>query len=235
MDATERARLVERHIDLARRAAATVYPRVKAHIEFDELLSMAQAGLVEAAQRYEPVRGASFNTFAWYRVHGAVIDGLRKLTTLPRREWAKLVALRAASEYLEQRGERDVGAAQRGVEPPSGADALAAMKSAMAAIKTIYVTSLEALAEGGFDTEQPESKTVDEKIDTSRLARRLSKAFETLPERERALMRLHYWEGKNLLEAGEQLGISKSWASRMHAQAVDRLRGMLDEESARGP
>ncbi|MBA3464344.1 MAG: sigma-70 family RNA polymerase sigma factor [Deltaproteobacteria bacterium] len=235
MDATERARLVERHLDLAQRAAKVIYPRVKAHVEFQELVALGNAGLAEAAQRYEPDRGASFNTFAWYRVHGAIIDGLRKQSNLPRREWAKLVALRAASEYLEQRGEREVGAAQRGVAAPSGADALAAMKSAMAAIKTMYVTSLEAMREGGFDPAADSATSVDEKIDTTRLAHRLSKAFETLPERERALMRLHYWEGKNLLEAGAALGISKSWASRMHSQAVDRLRGMLDENTARGP
>ncbi len=56
-----------------------------------------------------------------------------------------------------------------------------------------------------------------------------------LPERERALMKKHYWEGKNLLEAGEELGISKSWASRLHAQAVERLRSIVDGEVGRPP
>ena len=212
-----------------------IYPRVKEHVEFDELLALANTGLAEAAQRYEPDRGASFNTFAWYRVQGAVIDGLRKLTSLPRREWAKLVALRAASEYLEHRGERDAGAAQRGVAPASGADALTALKDAMSAIRTVYVTSLEAMREGGFDPAAEPTTSLDEKIDTSRLANRLAKAFAALPEREAALMRKHYWEGKNLLEAGLELGISKSWASRMHAQAVERLRGFLDEDLAPSP
>ncbi|MBL0219498.1 MAG: sigma-70 family RNA polymerase sigma factor [Myxococcales bacterium] len=235
MDAAERARLVERHLDLALRAAKMIYPRVKAHVEFEELVSLANTGLAEAAQRYEPDRGASFNTFAWYRVQGAVIDGLRKMTTLPRREWAKLVALRAASEYLEHRGERDAGAAQRGATPPAGADALRTMKDAMSAIRTMYVTSLEAMRDGGFDPAAEPTASVDEKIDTTRLAHRLAKAFATLPERERSLMRLHYWEGKNLLEAGAELGISKSWASRMHAQAVERLRGFLDDDPAAHP
>lgn len=234
MDATERARLVERHLDLAQRAARTIYPRVKAHVEFDELVSLAHTGLVEAAQRYEPDRGASFNTFAWYRVQGAVIDGLRRMTTLPRREWAKLVALRAASDYLEQRGERDAGAAQRGAAPPSGADALRTMKEAMSAIRTMYVTSLEAMRDGGFDPAAEPTVSVDDKIDTTRLAHRLAKAFAALPERERSLMRLHYWEGKNLLEAGAELGISKSWASRIHAQAVERLRDFLDDDPRPG-
>jgi RNA polymerase sigma factor for flagellar operon FliA len=235
VDATERARLVERHLDTARRAAAMIYPRVRDHVEFDELLALANSGLAEAAQRYEPDRGASFNTFAWYRVQGAVIDGLRKLTSVPRREWAKLVALRAASEYLEHRGERDAGAAQRGVAPASGADALTTMKDAMSAIRTVYLTSLEAMRDGGFDPAAELTASIDEKIDTSRLANRLAKAFAALPEREAALMRKHYWEGKNLLEAGLELGISKSWASRLHAQAVERLRGFLDEDLAPSP
>ncbi len=228
MDSTERARLVVRHLDLAHRAARSIYPRVKAHVELDELVALASSGLAEAAQRYEPDRGATFNTYAWYRVQGAVIDGLRKLTALPRREWAKLVALRAASEYLEHRGDRDAGAAQRGIAPASGADALTAIKDAMSAIRTIYITSLDAMTDDGFDPAAEPTMSVDDKIDTTRLAHRLAKAFAALPDRERRLMRLHYWEGKNLLEAGAELGMSKSWASRTHAQAVERLRGFLD-------
>lgn len=230
MDATERARLVERHLDLAQRAAKMIYPRVKAHVEFDELVALAHVGLAEAAQRYEPDRGASFNTFAWYRVQGAVIDGLRKATSLPRREWAQLVALRAASEYLEHRAERDAGAAQRGVEPPRGADALAAAKQAMSAIQTMYMTSLEAMRENGFDPQDEQAPTASDAIERAQVSKRLAAAFATLPKKERALMRKHYWEGKNLLEAGEELGMSKSWASRLHAQAVERLRGFLDED-----
>ncbi len=230
MDATERARLVERHLDLAQRAAKMIYPRVKAHVEFEELVALAHIGLAEAAQRYEPDRGASFNTFAWYRVHGAVIDGLRKATNLPRREWAKLVALRAASEYLEHRAERDAGAAQRGVEPPRGADALAAAKQAMSAIRTMYVTSLEAMRENGFDPADENEAPASDALERAQISKRLAAAFATLPKKERALMRKHYWEGKNLLEAGAELGMSKSWASRIHAQAVERLRGFLDEE-----
>ena len=230
VDAAERARLVETHLDVARRAAAMIYPRVKQHVEFDELVALGNAGLAEAAQRFDPARGASFNTFAWYRVQGSIIDGLRKATNLPRRAWAKLVALRAASEYLEHRAERDAGAAQRGAKPAEGADALAAVKQAMSAIRTMYVTSLEGMREQGFDP-AAQGPGADEGLDTSRLSSRLQEAMRSLNERERALMTKHYWEGKNLLEAGAELGISKSWASRMHAQAVEKLRAVVDAEA----
>jgi RNA polymerase sigma factor FliA len=227
VEAAERARLVEAHLDLAKRAASMIYPRVRDHVEYDELVAYANAGLAEAAQRYEPDRGASFQTFAWYRVQGSIIDGLRRASNLPRRVWQKLVALRAASEYLENRAERDAGAVQRGTPPPEGADALDAMKSALSAIRTMYVTSLEAMREGGFDAPDA-SPAADERLETGRLSAKLRKALESLPERERALVTKHYWEGKNLLEAGEELGISKSWASRLHAQAVEKLRTIVD-------
>jgi RNA polymerase sigma factor for flagellar operon FliA len=223
----ESAQLVERHLDLARRAAAMIHPRVRDHVAFDELVALANAGLAEAASRYDPARGATFATFAWYRVNGAIIDGLRKATHLPRRTWAKLVALRAASDYLEHRGERDRGAAQRGAPAVTGADALASVQQAMSAIRTMYVTSLETMRERGFDVEDS-APGLAAQLDSSRLAARLRKAIESLPDKERALVTKHYWEGKNLLEAGAELGLSRSWASRLHAQAVEKLRTIVD-------
>jgi RNA polymerase sigma factor FliA len=231
VNAAERARLVESHLDLARKAAAMIFPRVKEHIEFEELVALGNAGLAEAASRFDPDRSATFSTFAWYRVQGSIIDGLRKSSNLPRRVWAKLVALRAASEYLEHRAEREVGAAQRGAKPAEAADALASVKSALSAIRTMYVTSLESLQEQGFDAADPNAPAAGEGIDLRRFRAKLRDALAALPEKERALVTKHYWEGKNLLEAGAELGISKSWASRLHAQAVERLRTIVDAEA----
>ena len=214
-------------MDLPRKAAAMIYPRVKRHMEFDELVALGNAGLAEAATRYDPTKGASFATFAWYRVNGTIVDALRKNSALPRRVWQKLVALRAAAEYLEHQSDRTTGAQQKGIGAASGADALAQIKQALSAIRTMYITSLEGLREQGFepaaDTEEPGVG-----MDTAKLAARLREAIDALPEKERALIKMHYWEGKNLLEAGAELGISKSWASRLHGQVVDRLRAIID-------
>jgi RNA polymerase sigma factor for flagellar operon FliA len=230
VDGRERAQLVERHLDLARRAAAMIHPRVRDHVAFEELVALANAGLAEAASRYEPERGVAFNSFAWYRVNGAIIDGLRKATQLPRRTWARLVALRAANEYMENLAERQRGASQRGTPPATGADALSAVKEAMSAIRTMYMTSLETMRDNGFDV-VGDAPAPAERIDASRLAVRLRKAIENLPDKERALVTKHYWEGKNLMEAGAELGMSKSWASRLHAQVVEKLRSIVDEDT----
>ena len=230
MDSAARARLVEAHLDVARRAAQLVYPRVRDHVSLEELVAMGNEGLAEAAQRYEPDRGAAFGTYAWYRVQGAILDGLRRSSHLPRRVWAKLVALRAASEYLEHRAERDAGAAKTGAPARTGGEALAAVKDALATIRTVYVTSLEALQDSGFDPAEDRAPP-DERIAAGRLASRLREALDRLPEKERQILTKHYWEGKNLVEAGAELGISKSWASRLHAQAVEKLRTIVDAEA----
>lgn len=213
-----------------------IYPRVREHVPFEELLAFGNAGLAEAANRYDPERGVAFPTFAWYRVNGAIIDGLRKATHLPRRTWARLVALRASNEYLENRAERERGATGRGAPPATGDNALAAVQQAMSAIRTVYLISLEALNEGRADPSgeapampgMPVMPAMEDRIDNARLAARLRQAIAGLPDKERALVTKYYWEGKNLLEAGAELGISKSWASRLHAQAVEKLRAIID-------
>ncbi|MBP6840027.1 MAG: sigma-70 family RNA polymerase sigma factor [Kofleriaceae bacterium] len=222
----DRDALIAAHLELPKKAASMLYPRVRDYVEYDELVAMGNAGLAEAAGRYDPSRGASFSTFAWYRVYGAIVDGLRRSSTLPRRTWAKLVALRAAGEYLEHRGERDAGARAAGAPAQTTEDQLTAVRDAIAAIQTVYLTSLEGLREQGGDLPEV-APGADQQLDTARLSKRVREAITQLPERERQLLEKHYFEGKNLLEAGAELGISKSWASRMHAQAVDRLRQLI--------
>src|SRR5262245_32161421 len=151
VDGRARAQLVERHLDLARRAAAMIHPRVRDHVALEELIALANAGLAEAASRYEPGRGIAFAAFAWYRINGAIVDGLRQATQLPRRTWARLVALRAANEYLENLADRQRGAIERGAAPAAGSAALSGVKHALSAIRTMYVTSLEAMRDRGFD------------------------------------------------------------------------------------
>jgi RNA polymerase sigma factor for flagellar operon FliA len=209
--------LVQDNLDLVRRAAALIFPRVRGHVAFEELVAIGNAGLAEAAQRYDPARGVAFATFAWYRVSGAIVDELRRATQLPRRTWARLTALRAAGAYLEQ----EVG---RGA--PARETALAELQRAMSAIRTMYVLSLEALRAGGFDAEGDAAAPGD-RLDATRLTRQLGDALAALPERERALLQKHYFEDKSLTAAGAELGMSKSWASRTHAQAIDRLRAKL--------
>jgi RNA polymerase sigma factor for flagellar operon FliA len=215
--------LATRHLDLAHRAAAIYYPRVRAHVELDELVAMASVGLAEAAQRYDPSLGASFKTFAWYRVQGAILDGLRKASNLPRTVWHQLTVLRATADYLEAQALRGE-VARSSAAAASTADKLREVRAALGAIRTMYVVAIDQVPRDALADDQ---LPADEKLARARQREQLAAALARLPERERSLMHKHYVEGKTLLDAGAELGLSKSWASRLHARAVDQLRAFF--------
>jgi RNA polymerase sigma factor FliA len=226
---TQRNELVIAHLDLARKAAAMIFPRVKGHVEFAELEAMGSRGLVEAAQRFDPSRGTPFAGFAWHRVFGAIMDELRRGTTLPKARWTQLQALRASADYLEHRSLAEQGAtAKRAAATTTVSDTLAKVQAAIAAIKTVYLTSLDAAKEHGFEPASSDGDGAAELLATQEQSN-LKKIIAGLPAKESALLTKHYYENKTLETAGTELGVSKSWASRIHAQAIERMRKKLQE------
>ncbi len=223
----DRSELAARHLDLARRAAVLYHPRVRGHVGLDDLVAMANLGLTEAASRYDPALGAAFRTFAWYRVQGAIIDGLRRQTTLPRAVWARLVSLRATADYLETQAQRANVARDRAQEATT-TDKLREVQAALGAIRTMYTVSIHEVAP---DALAAPDRDHAETLIHERRRTELVTAIAALPERERQLLHKHYAEGKTLLDAGAELGMSKSWASRLHARAIDQLRARLVDTS----
>lgn len=208
-----------------------LHPRVRDHVELDELIAMGNLGLAEAASRYDPAAGASFTTFAWYRVQGAMIDGLRRMSNLPRRVWAQIATLRAAAEYLEAQAQRaDVARAQAAAA--STADKLREVRGALGAIRTLFVVGIDQVPDHVLGNDDAQ---VDVALGRARQAARLRAALDRLPERERALVLAHYRDDQTLQDAGAALGMSKSWASRLHARAIDRLRELLEERGGDPP
>jgi RNA polymerase sigma factor for flagellar operon FliA len=230
LDATARIALIERHLDLPRRVARAIHRRCRDYVELDELVALGNAGLTEAAARFDPAAGVLFQTFAHYRVQGAMLDGLRRSSPLPRDRWRQLVALRAASSYLEEQGAE---ATQTG-EPVTEehASTLADLQRAIGAIRTMYVLSYDdALNKIEIATDYDPAH----ELDRARLRAAVADAVATLPIRERELVLRHYWQGKNLMEAGAYVGVTKSGASRIHARALARLRTRIDTASATAP
>jgi RNA polymerase sigma factor for flagellar operon FliA len=104
----------------------------------------------------------------------------------------------------------------------------------MSSVRVTYPQSLETLCERGFDA-PADAPGPGDTIDRARNSARLREALGRLPEKPRAIVTKHYFEGKSLLEAGVELGLSKSWASRLHAQAVDQLRALLADDEGAAP
>jgi RNA polymerase sigma factor for flagellar operon FliA len=237
MAASEVNQLVEKHLSLVQAIARKVKKTLNASIELDDLVGYGSKGLVEAAERFDARHGVAFTTFAYYRIRGAIYDGLRAMGWYSRADYARYRAEERANEYLRNRADREgAGQAQMGSAGAAGATGPSASEAAtlaevheiLSSVATVHITSLEAASSVADDS----LPAADVAVDKHRLSHRVRKAVAALPDKERRLMELYYFADKNLEEAGAELGLSKSWACRLHARAVDLLRDAMDGDDA---
>ena len=226
MAASEVKRLVEQHLSLVQAIARKVKKSVGASVDVDDLVGYGSKGLVEAAERFDPRHGVAFSTFAYYRIRGAMYDGLRSMGWYSRADYARYRAEERANEYLRSRADREGAARAEGASPGRDpAATLAEVNEILSGVATIHITSLEAAASVA-DESRP---APDLAVEGQRMAARVRRAVGALPDKERRLMELYYFADKNLEEAGAELGLSKSWACRLHARAVELLRAAIEE------
>lgn len=233
--AREKNLLIEKHLPLVQAIARKVKKTLTATIDFEDLVGYGSKGLVEAAERFDPAQGVAFGTFAYYRIRGAMFDGLRTMGWYSRADYARYRAEERSNELLRARAEREAAERDAANRQPAGAaggastgaaEALASIGEILAEVATVHITSLEAAAKISDDS----LPSPDATIDSGRLGLRLRAAIQRLPERERQLMDLYYYGSRNLEEAGADMGLSKSWACRLHARAIRLLRDALAAE-----
>jgi RNA polymerase sigma factor FliA len=210
-------------LDLVRIIARQVQRAVGPAVSTQELESYGREGLLAAARRFDAERGVPFHAYASLRVRGAVLDGVRASMPMPRRAHERLRALRAANRYEEGIAEDTYSRADR---PPSPAEAdrglcdhLAAMATAMA----IGMVSTAVQGEEGEPTALAPDDTPEEALHRAQLLERVRRAIDELPHQEAELVRRHYLQGERFDQVAVELGLSKSWASRLHSRAVARL------------
>jgi RNA polymerase sigma factor for flagellar operon FliA len=220
--------LSERDLGLVRAIAIRVKQGLPPTIELDELVAYGTQGLLEATQRFDAGRGASFSTFAYYRIRGAIYDGLRQMGWLSRGEYARHRAMERVNDYLGEAAARDTN---RKLPETPGSDGveekLGVIADTLDAVATIFVISTG--AEAALDIEDRETPLADVALAHHESLHRVRQALPRLPERERRLVELVYFGEATLQDAGKELGMSKSWACRLHARAVELLRQLLEE------
>jgi RNA polymerase sigma factor for flagellar operon FliA len=230
MAAEERDRLIEQNLSLVNALAGKLKRSLGKSIEFDDLVGYGSKGLIEAAERFDSRQGVSFTTFAYYRVRGAMLDGLRTMGWYSRADYARYRAEERANEYLQNLSEREGAALSATPAPaqrkPDATATLAEIHEILGGVATVHITSLEA-ASSMADDRLP---APDQDLERLQSNTRVREALATLPEKERRLMDLYYFGEKNLEEAGAELGLSKSWACRLHARAVALLRDALGDD-----
>lgn len=187
----------------------------------EDLESAGREGLMSAAQRFDPERGVPFRRFANYRVRGAMIDALRRESDLPRRVRRQLQGLEDTQALNEAASEQPA--------PPTPASADAALAEHLANLATALATGL--VSAPAFDDGDPiavdQAEPVDERLAREQLRVMVQQAVTELPDQERALVQGHYFEGRRFDEVSAELGLSKSWGSRLHSRAVARLTERL--------
>jgi RNA polymerase sigma factor FliA len=185
----------------------------------EDLVAFGFQGLLEARARFDASKGVSFKAFAYYRVRGAVLDGVRAMARLPRRAYARLKAVEALDSFAEATAQGRATTEQ----PPNAETNLRAIDAVLGRVAAAYTVAVssEDAAEGAGS---PEEALLREERST-----RMRAALSTLPERERRIVQAHYFEGRQFDEVSAELGISKSWGSRVHAHALDLLRKALAE------
>lgn len=215
-------RLVERHLPLVKHIAIGLREQLPADLELDDLISWGVQGMLEAAERFEGGHGASFTTFAYYRIRGSMFDGLRASGRLPRSEINRLRMVERADDYLEHAAARERGANPEDLAKRSTTDVLGQIAEHVSSLTTVYVISLD--AQGAGDVADEASAKPFDRLDTRGFSTHLSAALESLDDKERQLVQLCYYGDFNLKEAGKKLGLSKSWASRIHGRAIHKLQ-----------
>lgn len=217
----DRAQLVEKYGQYVRSLANAVRKQFNARLDMEDLVSYGTVGLFEAAERFDPKMGANFLTFAHYRIKGAIFDGLRRMGTLKGPDQRALYLSERNSSYLSSASARDTGG------PRTFADDVREVESAVTSLAAIFACSLE--GQEGLQI-RDEGLGPEERLEQAELRERVKVAIERLPENERRLLLAYYYEGKTLEEAGATIGQSKSWSSRLHARAIERLKDFLAEE-----
>ncbi|MCR9244194.1 MAG: FliA/WhiG family RNA polymerase sigma factor [bacterium] len=229
----ERDNLVEQYLPLVRYVVARLPVTMPASLDRDDFYSVGVMGLMHAAATYDPARGASFKTFAYTAVRGAILDEVRKHDPVPRNRRDRLRKMDRAIAALRSDLDREptieelaehLGSSEREIDED------------LQALHTSRTLSLDATAPGNAEagtlgdaisgSEPSPGSAVDAREDRERLA----KAITELPEGDRNVVILYYNEGLYLKEIGQILGVTESRVSQILTRAIERLRLKLKTE-----
>ncbi len=228
-----RDRLILTYAPLVKYVAGRLGSGLPAHVEEGDLVSYGLLGLIGAIERYEPDRDVKFETYAIARIKGSIIDELRALDWVPRSVRARARDIERAVAELESKLGRapndDEIATKLGLTEDELEDSLTEIsRSSIAALDELWTVSAGgdqiALIDTIEDTQGPEPQTA---LQQTELREAMADAIARLPEREKLVVTLYYYEELTLREIGEVLGVTESRVSQLHTKAILRLKARL--------
>jgi len=228
-----RDRLILTYAPLVKYVAGRLGSGLPAHVEEGDLVSYGLLGLIGAIERYDPDRDVKFETYAIARIKGSIIDELRALDWVPRSVRARARDIERAVAELESKLGRapndDEIATKLGLTEDELEDSLTEIsRSSIAALDELWTVSAGgdqiALIDTIEDTAGPEPQSA---LAQTELREAMADAIARLPEREKLVVTLYYYEELTLREIGEVLGVTESRVSQLHTKAILRLKARL--------
>jgi RNA polymerase sigma factor for flagellar operon FliA len=241
-DGSDKAReqLVVAYSPLVKYVAGRMSSGLPAHVEEADLISYGLLGLINAIERFDLTREIKFETYAITRIKGAIIDELRALDWVPRSVRARAREIEKAHAKLEHQLHRTPTDDEMARELKIST---AEFQEALVKISTSTVVALDelwAVSDSSGDSislldtlQDPDAPDPQQVLDASELKDRLAEAISALPEREKLVIALYYYENLTLREIGEVLGVTESRISQLHTKAVLRLKSRLQGDNLR--
>jgi RNA polymerase sigma factor FliA len=242
-DQHARDRLILTYAPLVKYVAGRLGSGLPAHVDENDLVSYGLLGLIGAIERFDPDRDIKFETYAISRIKGSIIDELRAMDWVPRSVRSRARDIERAIGELERklmRAPTDEEIAEKlGVTTGDLNDSLSEIgRSSIAALDELWTISSGAggdqvaLIDTIEDTQGPEPQS---ELAQTELREALGEAIARLPEREKLVVTLYYYEELTLREIGEVLGVTESRVSQLHTKAILRLKARLAGSPAREP
>jgi RNA polymerase sigma factor FliA len=237
-DQAVRDRLILTYAPLVKYVAGRLGSGLPAHVDEGDLVSYGLLGLIGAIERYDPDRDVKFETYAIARIKGAIIDELRAMDWVPRSVRARARHIERAIAELEAKLHRaptdEEIAAKLGIATEDSLTEIS--RSSIAALDELWTISSSggdqvALIDTIEDTQGPEPQAA---LAQTELKEALGEAIARLPEREKLVVTLYYYEELTLREIGEVLGVTESRVSQLHTKAILRLKARLSGAPSRG-
>jgi RNA polymerase sigma factor for flagellar operon FliA len=225
-DSPEALERFQSQLDLVEIVARQIARALGPGVEADDLRSFGREGLLDAARKFDPERGVPFRAYANFRVRGAMIDGIRSTAQLPRRAYERLNGLSAALRVSEGAAD-DTFASPQNPSRAQADQALGDHLAAMAAAISVGLIVPAAVGEEGERIQVSAALSPEEEVARAQLLALVQSAIGDLPDEEGQLVRRHYLEGERFDHVAQSLGLSKSWASRLHTRAMQRLARRL--------
>jgi RNA polymerase sigma factor for flagellar operon FliA len=233
-DERARERLVVAYSPLVKYVAGRMGSGLPAHVEEADLISYGLGGLIAAIERFDLAREIKFETYAITRIRGAIIDELRALDWVPRSVRARARGFERANMKLEARFQRaptdEEMASELAITVAEFQDALVQISnSTIVALDEMWAVSDSSGDQVSLLDTLPDRRAPDPQaqVDQNELRDRIADAIAALPEREKLVVALYYYENLTLREIGEVLGVTESRVSQLHTKAVLRLRSKL--------